>query len=433
MRKLIVVSADALVYEDLETLKNTPVVGHMMKEGAMVKRLRSVYPTLTYPNHTTMVTGTYPDKHGVVNNTVYEAGNEHPVWNFEHEAVKCRDLFDAAKAAGLSTCAVGWPVTGNHKSIDYLLDEVWPMEPEKQESREAFIDEMMAKGTPDWLIESSVVQHIDLRVPRRTPDSSWFNTLVFCDMIRNYAPDLCMLHIGNIDGTRHTYGVFNDEVTKNVLMLEDFMNEIVNAVSATGNLYNTDFVITADHGQIDTDRTVNPNVLLRKAGLIETDSEDKVISWKAWSFEAGTSAQIVIDPELPEEEKASLKETVLQIFKEEKEKGDCGFEDIYTKEFTEEEEHLSGEFEFVLETDGHTAFADAWTGEYMKAADHIHGKHGHHPDKGPWTTFIGFGPSFKKGACIDAAPIIDTAPTYASILGTSLPYADGHSLMGILK
>lgn len=433
MKKLVVVSADALVYEDLETLKDTPVIGHMMREGAMVKRLRSVYPTLTYPNHTTMRTGNYVDRHGVVNNIQYTAGVKNPDWNFKNHIVKCRDIFDAAKEAGLSTAAVGWPVTGNHKNIDYLLDEVWPYGKEKQEDKQAFLDAMMDTGTPDWLLESCVVQHIDLRVPRRMPESSWFNTYVLCDIIRAYSPDLSMLHTGNIDGARHVYGVFNDSVTKNVLMLEDFMREIVSAVTATGSLYETDFVITADHGQIDTDRRVSPNVLLRNAGLIETDPDGSVTSWKAWSFESGTSAQVVINSALSDDEKAQVKDKVFKLFMDKKEEGDCGFEDIYTKEYTEEEEHLSGDFDFVLETDGHTYFDNAWEGEYMNETGHVGGKHGHHPDKGPWTTFIGFGPSFRKGAVIDAAPITDTAPTYAAILGLDLPDTDGHALMGILK
>lgn len=433
MKKLIVVSADALLYEDLEILKDTPVVGHMMKEGAAVKRLRSIYPTLTYPNHTTMVTGRYADGHGVVNNTEYTAGELRPSWNFRHDIVKCRDIFDAAKDAGLRTAAVGWPVTGNHKSIDYLLDELWPYDKTKQDDKQAFLDTMMELGTPDWLLESCVAQHIDLRVPRRSPDSSWFNTYVFCDIIRGYNPDLCMLHTGNIDGARHSYGVFNKEVQKHVLMLDDFMREIVNAVSSTGSFGETDFVITADHGQIDTDRKVNPNVLLRNAGLIVTGEDGRVTSWKAWSFEAGTSAQVVINKDLPEAEKTEIREKVLKIFRDRKGEGDCGFEDIYTKEYTEKEENLSGDFDFVLETDGRTYFDNAWEGEYMVETGKTAGKHGHHPDKGPWTTLIGFGPSFKKGACIEAAPIIDTAPTYAKILGLDLPDADGHALLGILK
>lgn len=433
MKKLIVVSADALVYEDLELLKDMPVTGHLIREGAMVKRLRSIYPTLTYPNHTTMATGRYADRHGVVNNTEYTAGVKEPAWNFTHDNVKCRDIFDAAKKAGLKTAAVGWPVTGNHGSIDYLVDEVWPREAEKQNDKQAFLDAMMETGTPDWLLESCVAQHIDLRVPRRSPESSWFNTYVFCDIIRAYNPDFCMLHVGNIDNARHEYGVFNEHVSENVRMLDDFMREIVSAVSSNGMLYDTDFVITSDHGQIDTDRCACPNVLLEKAGLIETDEEGRVLSWKAWSFEAGTSAQLVVSRELPEEERKAVKEKILKLFTEEKEKGDCGFEDILTVESTEEDEHLSGDFDFVLETDGHTSFGNDWNGEYLRENGKISGKHGHNPDKGPWATFIGCGPSFLKGAVIDAAPIVDTAPTYAAVLGADLPETDGHALMGILK
>ena len=112
--KLIVVSLDALVYEDLEYLKTKPTFAMLMENGAMVERIHSIYPSLTYPCHTTMATGCYPDKHGVVNNTALEF-TENPPWLFDHKNVKCEDILDSCKKAGLKTASVGWPVSGNQR------------------------------------------------------------------------------------------------------------------------------------------------------------------------------------------------------------------------------------------------------------------------------------------------------------------------------
>ena len=124
-KKLVVISLDSLVYEDLEYLKNKPTFRMLLEGGSMVKRVKSVYPSITYVCHTTMATGCYPDKHGIVNNNyiVYEAD---PPWIFDHSRVKCADILDAAHAAGLTTASVGWPVSGNHKSVDFLVNECWP-------------------------------------------------------------------------------------------------------------------------------------------------------------------------------------------------------------------------------------------------------------------------------------------------------------------
>jgi len=51
---------------------NTTNLHMMMKEGAYSDGVRSVFPTMTYPNHTTIVTGVQPAKHGVYFNSMFE-------------------------------------------------------------------------------------------------------------------------------------------------------------------------------------------------------------------------------------------------------------------------------------------------------------------------------------------------------------------------
>ena len=105
-KKLLVMSNDALVYEDLKTLENMPELTPVFREGAMVKRVRTVYPSVTYPCHVSIASGCYPDKTGVVSNEAVQPGCCGPKpWQWFHDAVKCQDIFDAAKSAGLSTTA----------------------------------------------------------------------------------------------------------------------------------------------------------------------------------------------------------------------------------------------------------------------------------------------------------------------------------------
>ena len=106
--KLIVISLDALIYEDLDYLIKKPTFRMLVENGARVNRMHSIYPSLTYPCHTTMVTGCYPKKHGIVNNT-QAALEKDPLWFFEHANVKCGDILDSCKKACLKTASVGWP------------------------------------------------------------------------------------------------------------------------------------------------------------------------------------------------------------------------------------------------------------------------------------------------------------------------------------
>ena len=61
------------------------------------------------------------------------------------------------------------------------------------------------------------------------------------------------------------------------------------------------------------------------------------------------------------------------------------------------------------------------------------GTHGHNPNLGPCPIFIGYGPAFKKGATVLNAKLVDGAPTYAHILETELPQADGRILFELLS
>ena len=76
MSKLVVISMDALIQEDLPKMETMPAFHYLMKKGSNVRDFRSIYPTLTYPCHITMTTGCYPNKHGITNNeeVIFEDG-----------------------------------------------------------------------------------------------------------------------------------------------------------------------------------------------------------------------------------------------------------------------------------------------------------------------------------------------------------------------
>ena len=144
-QKLIVISMDAMINEDLEYAKKFPYFNKILTDGARIKSLKSVYPTLTYVCHTTMSTGCYPDKTGIINNEQCIPGNKNLPWFWFRESVKCHDVFDFCKKQGLTTASVGWPVTGNHPNVDYLVDEIWPYH--KEDIRENYKEAYLNSGT----------------------------------------------------------------------------------------------------------------------------------------------------------------------------------------------------------------------------------------------------------------------------------------------
>ena len=67
-RKLIVLSFDALQSNDVDVLERLPYCSELFKGAAIVRSVREVYPTLTYPIHTSILTGVTPATHGIFHN-----------------------------------------------------------------------------------------------------------------------------------------------------------------------------------------------------------------------------------------------------------------------------------------------------------------------------------------------------------------------------
>ena len=112
---MVVISFDAVSSEDVEVLKNLPNFKKLIENGSWIKRVDSIYPTLTYPAHTTIVTGKYPSNHGIIDNTVFKVGDFLPNWYWYRNKIKGDTLYDLARDKGLTTCSLLWPVTGKAK------------------------------------------------------------------------------------------------------------------------------------------------------------------------------------------------------------------------------------------------------------------------------------------------------------------------------
>src|ERR1051326_6237306 len=104
--------ADYIVNPDTYKLR-IPNLRALRGKGAYAVGAESVYPSLTYPAHTAIVTGMLPADHGITTNRVFDeqSGEQTPAWHWFAKEIKTDTIWDAAKRAGLVTAAVGYPVT----------------------------------------------------------------------------------------------------------------------------------------------------------------------------------------------------------------------------------------------------------------------------------------------------------------------------------
>ena len=430
--KLVVISADAMVDEDLAFMETLPNYSELMKRASVVKHVRTIYPTVTYPAHTSMCTGVYPEKHGVVGNEELTVGStEHQPWNWFHRAVKVPDLFDIAKQAGYTTAGVFWPVTGCHPSIDYLVDEYWP-----QFEGDTLVDCFRRSGSSEEVIEKIIKPNIQNSRMQIHPDADEMGARFAVAMIREFQPDVLLFHPANIDGMRHKYGLFNEHVTQSLRDTDRWLGDIIQATKDAGVYEQTNFVLMSDHGQMNIQRVMHTNVLLADNGLIQLDDEGNVVSWDAFAHSVGMANYVYLKPGADD----ALRTRVHALLKHMAEEGIYGFSEVFTREEIAAKEHLSGDFEFVLETDGYTSFGQrvqrpmvsnygSPDGDYRLG----HATHGYLPDKGPQPVFVAAGPNVKPGVVLERRNIVDMPCTMARMLGLELPDADGRAIEEFIR
>lgn len=96
-----------------------------VSRGSYAHDVRGVLPTLTYPSHTTLITGVSPARHGIGNNLTFDPFNKNQYgWDWYAGDIRVPTLWDAAHAAGLTTANVHWPVSVGAQ-VDWNPRQIW--------------------------------------------------------------------------------------------------------------------------------------------------------------------------------------------------------------------------------------------------------------------------------------------------------------------
>ena len=434
-KHLVVISIDAMVTKDIDYAKTLPNFKKIIDGAAMIPSVTTIYPTLTHPIHATLLTGTPVSATGIPNNIIFH--KDDPTisreWYNRLDEIKCDTIFHAAKRAGYTTAASTWPVTvGGEKYIDYLIPGALNYYFEGRENDLPSVYRSL--GAPECvmdIIADSVEKYGSADVH---PSIDFYQFGCACEIIKRFKPGLLLMHPGNVDAARHKNGIYGEAVLESLREVDEMLGMLLGALEDADILDSTDIVLLSDHGQIGITRAVSPNVFLKEAGFITVDEDGKLEDWSAFAKSAGGSAQVYLkDP--------SDKEThdkVYALLSEMASKNLYGFERVYTTSEVEAEYGLSGDFSFVLETDGYTRFDEWLLGSGVKGFDYGdystgRGTHGYLPSKGPQPIFIAKGPSFKEGVVMSEGSILNHAPTLAKVLGVELKDAVGHAVEEILK
>lgn len=410
-----------------------PTLRKLASEGAMADGMKVANPSITWPNHTTLVTGVYAEKHSVFFNGVLKragAGLSVAVDPRRDKAdlVAIPTLYDLLHKNGYRTAGINWPCTRNSGT----LDDDFPDVPDSiTHSTPKLRDELVAAGIlKDNTDRSFATQSAASR------DQIW--TAAAAHVIRARKPNFMLIHMLITDGIQHRYGPRTPAALTALAQADFQLRDILAALDQAGIRERTTLFIVADHGFETSTNIIHPNVLLRKHGLLDTNlvtvtppvykTRAQIVS------EGGTALVYLTNPETKQEDRAK----VLQLFRETE-----GIAQVIEPENFAElglprpEKNLQMADLVLVPKPGH-AFSNQASGEnHITPVTLTSGGLGNHGYLSSNTNmnavFLAVGRGIKRGLKVGVIDNRDVAPTMAHLLGQKFPQADGKVLTEILE
>jgi predicted AlkP superfamily pyrophosphatase or phosphodiesterase len=290
-QSLLVISIDGMrpdyvLKADEHGLK-IPHLRKLLKDGAYATGVRGVLPTVTYPSHTTILTGVWPVKHRIYSNVVFDPLDLNLAgWMWYAEDIAVPTLWQAASKGGLIVGSVSWPVSVAAPAINYNVPEYWRASKFPGEDLKL----LRAISTPGLIaeIEKQAGPYITDLDDAEQGDRQ--RTRYAIAILKNKHAQFMTVHLASLDHLEHGYGPFSPEANSTLEQIDQEVGELEDA--APGSTV----CVLSDHGFTRTDRSFNIVAAFTEEGLISMTNK-KVASWKAYpDIEAGSAAIILKDP-----------------------------------------------------------------------------------------------------------------------------------------
>ena len=252
LKPLLVISVDGLDYRYLRDRHKMglkiPNLRAFLARAEVADGVTGVFGTVTWPSHTSIITGVRPEVHGILNNKRPAAEGGDYYWT--PALLKARTLWQRVREAGGKTAAITWPVTAD-ADIDFNLPEYF----KRRNGGAMDIDAITEKCTPRDLVA---------QVRRQYPSfgTEWMDdrnrALATMYIVSKLKPHLTLLHLVDLDSEQHERGPFGAEANAMLEYTDELIGKILAVTPA-----NFRVAIVSDHGFELTRRVLNPLVLLQ--------------------------------------------------------------------------------------------------------------------------------------------------------------------------
>jgi predicted AlkP superfamily pyrophosphatase or phosphodiesterase len=407
-RRLVMISVDGLMPRTLRNAEKLglklPNLTEFRDRGATSTGLTGVFPTVTYPSHTTMVTGRAPAEHGIISNTLFDPERKmNGAWYWYAELIKVPTLWDAARKQGLTTAAVGWPVT-----VGARIDHNFPEYGAPRTLNDVLLLRALATA---GLVPEFEKAHGPISMAGEHFDDLLSSIAAF--MIERYKPHLLLVHLVDLDHDQHGHGPESPEALRTLEQIDGAIGKIRKAVQAAGAGAETSWIVVSDHGFFPVEKAFHPEALLNSLGLSARVAAHR---------NGGSAAFVVRDPKDLEAQDA-----VMKSLKKLKDEGQYGIDRILERGELAQLKAYPHAFAAVSMSSGWTA-GSGRSGPLVTPSGDTRGTHGYLP--GPEaleSTFVAFGPGIRPRQ-LPKGNLTDVAATAANLLGLAFP-GSGRNLL----
>jgi arylsulfatase A-like enzyme len=254
-------------------------------------------------------------------------------------------------------------------------------------------------------------------------------------LIKTRKPNFLLVHMLVTDSIQHKYGPQSPAAYTAVALADGQVGQIAQALEEAGIRDRTTLIVTADHGFATALKMANPNVLLRKAGLLELGATNQLAKARAQVISEGGSAMVYLtDPSSVQADGEKVKallenqEGIAEIL---------GPDRFAALGFPDPGKNRQMADLVLVAKDGYGFSNTAMGDDYITPVTLSFGNQGYHgyvaTNPKMNASFVAVGRGIKRGSKIGPIRNIDVAPTVAHLLGVQLPDADGKVLRDILQ
>ena len=402
-----------------------PTLRKLQQEGAYAQAMQPINPTVTWPNHTTLITGVNASAHQVMANGLitFPADGSAPEvkpWTPKDELVHARTLYDALAEKGMSTGQVDWVAIYAAKHVQWTFAE-------QPDPDGAIARDLIAQGL---VTREQVAEFGDWRSEQSSPawrDQIWTDAAI--DILTRHTPNLLLFHLLQTDSLQHGYGALSPPAYAAFADADANIARLIDAARKANLLDRITFIVASDHGFTNYTHVIHPNVALVRQNLLQMEKGS--YRGDVWTVPEGGEASLYIRDHA---KRASLAPKLKAYFEKLP-----GIAAVYSGDEAKRLGlPLPGSSSqapdlYLLPQPGY-AFMEGTNEPLITDVAPARGGHGYlNTDADMQALFIASGAHIRRGVELGAISNLSVAPTIAKLLDVSLPAATQPPLAQILQ